>query len=163
MSGTVVRGRGALRTIVAAVVPAAARLDDQGWRQVEDIIEGSLSARPPRLRRQLALFLRFLAVVACLRWGRRLGALDPAHLRRLLAGLERSRLVLLRRGVWGLRTLAFMGYYGRSATVRELGYRAEASGWTARGAGEGAWEAREGAAPPEADVIRLLEETSDDA
>jgi hypothetical protein len=41
-------------------------------------------------------------------------------------------MLLLRRGIWGLRTLAFMAYYERPEAAAEIGYRATARGWEAR-------------------------------
>lgn len=148
---------------MVATVPAAERLQQGGWAEVLDIVESSISSRPSRLRRQLALFLGALDALAVLRWRRRLRSLEPARARRLLSGLERSPLLLLRRGVWGVRTLAFMGYYGRRAVASELGYRAEAGGWSRRGGTEDAWATRSGAAPPEAEVSRMLRGDVDDA
>ena len=46
-------------------------------------------------------------------------------------------ILALRRGVWGVRTLAFMGYYARPEAAREIGYRAAAAGWAARCASSG--------------------------
>src|SRR2546422_3095313 len=50
----------------------------------------------------------------------------------LFRSIERAPLLLMRRGLWGLRTLAFMGYYGRPAAAREIGYRADPRGWDVR-------------------------------
>lgn len=163
MGGPAEGRRAALRTIVVAAVPAAERLEADGWSDVLEIVERSISDRPPRLRRQLRLFLGVLDALALLRRGRRLRSLDAAEARGLLSALERSPLLLLRRGVWGVRTLAFMAYYGRRATARELDYRAEAGGWSAHGGKQGAWGTRAGAAPPQADVRRMLETGVDDA
>jgi len=58
----------------------------------------------------------------------------PAARTRLLASLQDSRLLLVRRGVWGLRTLAFVVYYGRDEGRAAVGYRASAGGWIARAA-----------------------------
>jgi hypothetical protein len=46
--------------------------------------------------------------------------------------LETARLVLVRRGFWGLRTLILMGYYGRPAAAAAIGYRADPQGWEMR-------------------------------
>ena len=46
--------------------------------------------------------------------------------------VERSRVLLLRRGFWGLRTLVMLGYYGRPEAARAIGYRASPLGWEAR-------------------------------
>lgn len=163
MEGEAAGRRPLLRTIVTAAVPAAERLGEEDWREVLEIIEGSIASRSSRLRAQLALFLRTLDVLALLRWGRRLRSLEPTEARRLLAALECAPLLLLRRGVWGIRTLAFMGYYGRRAASREIGYRAEPGGWSARGGTGDSWPARSGAAPPETDVADMLSAASDDA
>jgi hypothetical protein len=101
------------------------------------------------VRGQLVLFVRALSLLALLRFGRGLAGLDPARTRRLLSTLERAPLLLLRRGTWGLRTLAFMGVYGQPGIRRELGYAAALRGWEARGATPGPWPERKGAAPPE--------------
>jgi glucose/arabinose dehydrogenase len=50
----------------------------------------------------------------------------------LLTGLQDAVWPLLRRGIWGLRTLAFLGYYTRPAAAASIGYRADPGGWEAR-------------------------------
>ena len=64
--------------------------------------------------------------------GRRFSALDVARRTRFLLALQNSPVLLLRRGIWGLRTLVFMGYYGRPEAAALIGYRADARGWEAR-------------------------------
>jgi hypothetical protein len=123
---------GRLRAIVVTAVPQAAVLDEQAWRDVEAIIDGALAARPSSVRRQIALFLRLLDLVALTRKRRLLSALSPTDRWQLLDSLSKSKLLVVRRGVWGLRTLAFMGYYARPAAARTIGYRAAAAGWSAR-------------------------------
>src|SRR6266487_266086 len=92
----------------------------------------ALPDRPASLRRGLKLFLRLIDWIAVARYARRFSALDAARRTRLLASMERAPLLLVRRGLWGLRTLAFMGYYGRPAAAREIGYRADPRGWDVR-------------------------------
>jgi hypothetical protein len=46
--------------------------------------------------------------------------------------MQYSPIPLLRRGVWGLRTLVFLGYYTRPEVQMTLGYRASARGWVTR-------------------------------
>jgi len=58
--------------------------------------------------------------------------LDPARRARFLDSLQTSRLLLARRGIWGLRTLVLMGYYGRPRAAAAIGYRADPRGWEAR-------------------------------
>ncbi len=66
-----------------------------------------------------------------LRHRRRFSNLDTARRAQILDRMQRSRTLLLRRGFWGLRTLVFLGYYGRPEIRRSIGYRAEPGGWAA--------------------------------
>lgn len=124
--------RAVFRAIARTVVPEAAELDAAAWTELERIVEQALAARPPKIRRQLGLLIRIIDLLAVLRHGRRFAALDDARRARLLGALQDSRLLLLRRGVWGLRTLVFMGYYARPAAAAGIGYRADPAGWEAR-------------------------------
>lgn len=129
MLGTV---RRTFRAVSVAVVPDASRLDEQGWRELEDGVEDALTRQPPARRRQLRLFLKAIEWLPALRWGRRFRRLDPARQARFLAWLQDARLLLLRRGFWGLRTLVLLGYYTRARAAAEIGYRASRLGWGAR-------------------------------
>ena len=114
------------------MVPDAAALDETGWRAMDASIAEALAKRPPAMRRQLALFIRILDTLPVFRWGRRFHALGAARRARFLDALQYSPIPLLRRGVWGVRTLVFLGYYARADVQAALGYRATARGWTAR-------------------------------
>ena len=127
-----VPGGDRFRVILGTVVPEAAALTDAEWRTAASIIARTVAARPAGVRRQLSLFVHALDLVAFLRYGRGLRALSDAQRTALLESLSRSRLLALRRGVWGVRTLAFMGYYARPEAARAVGYRASAAGWAAR-------------------------------
>jgi hypothetical protein len=123
--------RSVFRAVASTVVPAATELDQAGWHELEAIVEQALAQRPPRLQRQLLLFIRVIELLPMVR-GTRFSRLPPAARARLLVALERAPVLLVRRGFWGLRTLILMGYYARPAAARELGYRADARGWEAR-------------------------------
>lgn len=120
------------RAICIAFIPEAVTLDESGWREVESIVGRALAARPRAVRRQLAVFTGLLDVVALARTRHTLMGLSPAARRVLLDSLSKSRLLLVRRGIWGLRTVAFMGYYARPRAAHDIGYRASAAGWAAR-------------------------------
>lgn len=145
--------RGSFRAVTRAVVPASAALDEAAWVRAEAMVDDALRDRPEGVRRQIVLFVRVLGALSWLRYGRSLARLDPSRAQRMLAGLERSPLLLLRRGVWGIRTLAFMGYYGQEEARRGIGYTARPGGWEARGATQGPWPERAGAAQPELGVM----------
>lgn len=118
--------------MTTSFVPHAARLDERGWCDVERIVDHALGQRPARVRRQVTAFIRLVEWLPMARWGRRFSALDAARRERLLRALQRAPMLLVRRGLWGVRTLAFMGYYGRPEAAAEIGYRADARGWEAR-------------------------------
>ena len=120
------------RSIAGSVVPALQTLDESGWQRVGEVVERALATRPAGVRRQLALLLRMLNVFALARTGRPLSKLPEPQRTRFLSSVEHSRMVLLRRGFWGLRTLILMGYYTQPGAKAEIGYRATAAGWQDR-------------------------------
>lgn len=124
--------RDTFRAVAMSVVPEAAELDAVQWEEAERIVARAIAARPAHVQRQLALLLRCLEWIPLLRYGHRLSRLDPARRAEFLDSLQTSRLLVVRRGVWGLRTLVLMGYYGRPAAVAAIGYRADPRGWEAR-------------------------------
>ena len=100
--------------------------------ELERIVELALTSRPPRLQLQLVILIRAIEWLPLLRYGRRFTRLASERRARVLAALQESPLLLLRRGFWGLRTLALMGYYARPAAAASIGYRADPRGWEAR-------------------------------
>lgn len=120
--------RPTFRAVVETVVPEAGELDPDGWSRVETIVEDALRDRPPALRVQLRVLLRLVRWLPLLRWGRPFPSLSLDARRRFLAFLQDAPVLLLRRGFWGVRTLAFLGFYGRREVHRELGYRARRRG-----------------------------------
>ena len=147
--------RGPFRAIVRAAVPAAARLDDAAWSDLEAVVEAALAERPAAVRRQLVLFIRLLNLLSLVRYGRRLERLEAGRAERFLRSFERFPL-LFRRGLWGVRTLAYMGYYSRPDARDAVGYRAALRGWESRGETAGPWPERHGRAPTEPDVMEIL-------
>ncbi|HEY6059167.1 MAG TPA: hypothetical protein VIV10_01165 [Gemmatimonadales bacterium] len=124
--------RPVLRAIGVTVVPEATRLDEAGWAAIEGTVAAALASRPAALQRQFLLFLRVVEWLPLVRFGHRFTRLDPARRTRYLKSLQNAPLLLVRRGMWGLRTLLLMGYYGRPEARDEIGYRADPRGWTAR-------------------------------
>lgn len=120
------------RAIAITVVPEAAGLDDDGWRDLEHIIEHAIAQRPCRMQRQLRIFVRLLDLMSIVHNRRRLHRLPPAKRTVFLDAVQNSTLRLMRRGFWGVRTLVLMGYYARPEARAAIGYRADARGWEAR-------------------------------
>lgn len=124
--------RDRFRTIARTIVPEAEALDEGGWVELERIVEQGLASRPSSVRRQLRLFVRALDLLPLLRFGRTFRALDHQRRTRFLLAVQDAPLLLVRRGFWGLRTLVFMGYYGRAGAAATIGYRADLRGWEIR-------------------------------
>lgn len=124
--------RGSFRALATAIVPEAKQLDDPSWKELEEIVEKALSAQPQSIRRQLRLLVRALDLLPVLRFGKTFRSLDPGKRARFLHRVENAPLLPLRCGFWGLRTLVFLGYYGRDEARASIGYRADPRGWAAR-------------------------------
>ena len=133
MSATLLPVRAVLRAIATTVVPESSALDEQAWTELEGVIDEAIGKRAPRVQRQLLVFVRLLQVLPIVTYGKTLTRLSPNERAAFLQRIERSRLLLVRRGFWGVRTLVFMGYYTREDVAASIGYRAHADGWAARG------------------------------
>jgi hypothetical protein len=121
--------RDRFRAIARTIVGEADALDEVGWTELESIIERGLASRPASVRRQLRILVRALDLIPVLRYGRTFRNLDRARRTRFLLAVQDAPLLLLRRGFWGLRTLVFMGYYGRADAAAMIGYRGDLRGW----------------------------------
>ena len=126
------RVRVAFRALATTFVPEATLLDDAGWIEVESVIEHAVASRPPAMRRQLRTLIRMLTWLPLFTRRRSFTALDTDARTAFLHALERSPIGVVRRGVWGLRTLVFMGYYGRPTAAAAIGWRGDPRGWAAR-------------------------------
>ena len=121
------------RAIAEAVVPEVAQLDEAGWDAFRSIVAHAISQRPPRVQRQLAMFVRLLNVMSYAHNRRALHRLDLATRTRFLERIQNSPLLLIRRGFWGIRTLILMGYYARPECRPAIGYAANVRGWEMHG------------------------------
>lgn len=114
------------------MVPEIAVLEPDGWAALDRIVANAVAARPPKMQRQLALFISAIEWLPLLRYGRPFTKLTPARRHRFLESLQDSPLLLIRRGFWGLRTLILMGYYTQGRAIAAIGYRADPRGWSVR-------------------------------
>jgi hypothetical protein len=124
--------RPVFRAVAAAMVPELRSVGPSFWSELETEVERALAERPQSMQRQFASFLRLLDWWSLARYGRRLTKLDDTRCGALLHALERHPFLLIRRGIWGVRTLVFLGYYTRSDVASFIGYRAHRDGWSAR-------------------------------
>lgn len=123
--------RAVFRAVVVTVVPDAKQLDEPGWLELEALVEDALEFRPPALRGQLQLFLRAIEWLPVVRYGRTFVTLGDEQRSRILRYLQNHPVERIRCGFWGLRTLAFLGHYGRPEGAHAIGYRPDPRGWEA--------------------------------
>jgi len=123
--------RRAFRAIVSAVVPEAEHLDTQQWAELERTVALGLAHKPANLVVLLRAFLLLVEYAPRLRYGSAFSSLPAPKRNAFCAALEKSRLQVIRKGFWGIRTIALMGYYARPAAAMEIGYRAHTRGWQA--------------------------------
>jgi len=119
------------RALVSTIVPEAAALDDEGWREINQVVEALLRDRPESLKRQIRMFLGAIQWLPVIRYGRPFTRLSPAARTRVLAHLQSDRIQKIRVGFWGLRTIVLAGYYGRPRAAQAIGYAASPRGWEA--------------------------------
>ena len=108
--------------------PALRALDDDQRARALALVEDLLADRPAATRRELALFLWLVRWAPVLRFLRPFDRLPPARQDAVIAWLEDAPLAKLRSGLWGLKTLAFLGYYGRPEAGETIGYRPSKTG-----------------------------------
>jgi hypothetical protein len=117
------------RAVAQGVLPPTREYADEDWARAEAVVAQALRDRPPGMLRQLHLFLRVVNLLPLFTRGRTLRRLPPEAREAFLLRLQDARLLPIRRGVWGLRTLAFMGHYGRPEVHGTIGYGARLRGW----------------------------------
>jgi hypothetical protein len=118
------------RAMAESFVPELADADADTWHRVRATIADALQSRKG-VGGQLVLLIRMVDVVALVRFGSQFVKLSPPARTRLLHALERAPISRIRRGIWGLRTLVFMGYYSAPEVAAGIGYRPNKAGWSA--------------------------------
>ena len=122
-----------LRAIATVVVSDGDPVVEHAWPEIERVIARALGTRSVSVQRQFDAVLRIVQMLPIARYGRPFTALPAHHRRAVLERLERSRVPLIRRGFWAVRTLIFLGYYTRIDVAESLGYQPAADGWEAYG------------------------------
>jgi hypothetical protein len=112
----------------ARIAPGLRELDASDRAIVRAIVERAIAARPPALRRQLALFLNVIRWAPIARYARPFDRLPPPRQDAVLRWFQNAPIAALRSGFWGVKTLVFMGYYGRPDVGASIAYRPSRQG-----------------------------------
>lgn len=102
-----------LLLVGARLIPSIADLDAGAKGRVFAVIEATLAARSPRVRRQVSIFLAFVSWLPIFRFGRPFRQLNREDQIKFLRWLQDCPITVLRQGFWALKTLVYMGYYGQ--------------------------------------------------
>jgi hypothetical protein len=119
----------AFRAIASTVVPECVHLDERGWADLESLVRDSLRQRPPAIQRKVKLFVNIVEWLPMLRHRKRFTDLDQGSRTAFLTALQEHRIDVIRVGFWGLRTLVFLGYYGRADATKAIDYTPDPGGW----------------------------------
>ncbi len=111
-----------LLSVGQRLVPPLEKLDEEGRQRFRAIIATALAERPAAVQRQLRIFLALLRWAPLLRWAATFERLGGACQDRFLRWLQDDAPARLRHGLWGVKTLVFMGYYGQAELGTQLGY-----------------------------------------
>jgi hypothetical protein len=114
--------------IVPRFVPDAAGLAPGEAHDLLALVDEALGERSPSLRRQFSLLLSVLRWSPIARFGRPLDRLGPDAQDAVLRWFQNAPLQKLRGGFWGLRTLIYLGYYGRPAVAANIAYHPSRDG-----------------------------------
>lgn len=115
-------GRALIAAAADVLVPPSRDLPEHGWDGFFAVIHEALAGQGPVLRAQVALFLLVLRWLPVLRYGATFERLADADKAAFLHWLESHPVRLIRTGFWGLKTLVYMGYYGRREVWPRLHY-----------------------------------------
>lgn len=110
------------------IVPEVAAFDARAEERFRAIIDDALTARPPALRRRLRVVLRIMRWLPALRYGRPFERLPPDQQDAVLRWFQEAPLRPLRQGSGAVKTLVFMGYYGRAEAGTSIRYTPSSEG-----------------------------------
>lgn len=104
------------------LVPLSGRFDGAQHQTSLAIVERFINNKPKAIRFKFLIFLIYIDMLSLLLHARLFCNLPPTQQNNILLGLFHSRMPLLRKGFWGLCTLAKMSVYGQPSVYPWIGY-----------------------------------------
>ncbi len=120
-----------LRPMVETFIPNLRAMDRVEYQQMLAVIDAKLEVQPASARKQLRVFVRVLQWLPLFRFGRRFHKLSDDKRQKFFSALQDGRIEKFRIGLWGLRTLVYLGYYTKPSVQQSLGYAPNKLGWKA--------------------------------
>jgi hypothetical protein len=117
-----------LLIVGSRIAPGLRGLDERSRAEARRIIVGAIASRSAAVQRQLGVFLKVLRYAPVVRYGRLFERLTSDQQDAVLGWFQNAPAPRLRQGFWGVKTLIFMGYYGRPEVGGEIAYHPSRSG-----------------------------------
>ncbi len=111
-----------LMKVAPILAPGVRELPDREQEAMRRTIASTIEGLSVKVQRKLRLFVMLLRWLPMLRYGRSLGRLPETRKMAFFGSLQRSPLTPIRAGFLGVRTLIFMGYFGREGAGPEFSY-----------------------------------------
>lgn len=126
-----------LIAVAHRIVPGLGRENPELLARFREIVDGAMAARPAAIRAQFSLFLTLLRWLPALRFGAPLDRLPPRTQDRVLRWFQDGPILRLRQGLWAVKTLVCMGYYGQPEIAARIRYRPSFTGNRELGGADG--------------------------
>jgi len=121
------RGR-FLGVVAGRIVPEIREMDRVGLARFYGLIDRALCDRPVKVQRQFGTLLGLVRWLPLLRWGTSFERLGAKRQDTVLRWLQVCPVRPLRQGLWALKTMVFMGFYGQVETWESIGYTPRSDG-----------------------------------
>ncbi len=108
--------------LAGRIVPAIGSLPPEEQDEIAAVVHEALAQRDKAVQMQFRLLLEVLRWSTMPRHGRPLDKLPGAVQDEVIRRMEDSPFPRIRTGVWGLKTLVYMGYYGDPERAQQFGY-----------------------------------------
>ena len=109
--------------IQGVLVPRSKAFDGAQQQESRRLINEVVGNMPPENQRKLSVFLLVIDLLAFVRGFKVFRRLSEAKQQQLMHWLYDNPVGLLRKGFWGLNTVAKLGVYGQSSLHQEIGYQ----------------------------------------
>ena len=111
------------------IAPRSLRFTPEQRRESIRLVNRLLAEKPPDVHKKLSLFIKVIDLLSILRGLRPFAKLSEKKQTKVLNFFFDSPVPLLRKGFWGLSTLAKLGTYGQNSLYKEIGYQKRPLDW----------------------------------
>ncbi|MBI2521218.1 MAG: hypothetical protein HYV97_12395 [Bdellovibrio sp.] len=114
--------------IQAILLPRFAVMDSDGINRSRNLLNNFLASKALSVLLKIALFLHIIDGISFFYGLHCFRHLPPHKQKAVMSFLFNSPIPLLRKGFWGINTLAKMGVYGQTELYADIGYKVKIQG-----------------------------------